>query len=186
MKIIRTLTSGLAAFAVCLLTIGLLAGFGTPTHAQTLFGAAHQGPDGLSTLYSIDETTGVATPIGTGIGFERVTVPGALEIPLALSAAVTSKLIGPSCRHQGCVALGCVIRGETSHYDIVAQESARALIGIGVTHSIALGNGILTVDNREQAWVRASVDSKNKGRDAAAACASLMELSSKFERKKSQ
>lgn len=121
-----------------------------------------------------------------GIGFERVTVPGALEIPLALSAAVTSKLIGPSCRHQGCVALGCVIRGETSHYDIVAQESARALIGIGVTHSIALGNGILTVDNREQAWVRASVDSKNKGRDAAAACASLMDLSSKFERKQSQ
>ena len=121
-----------------------------------------------------------------GIGFERVTVPGALEIPLALSAAVTSKLIGPSCRHQGCVALGCVIRGETSHYDIVAQESARALLGIGVTHSIAVGNGILTVDNREQAWVRASVDSKNKGRDAAAACASLMNLASKFERKKSQ
>jgi 6,7-dimethyl-8-ribityllumazine synthase len=60
------------------------------------------------------------------------------------------------------------------------------LIGIGVTHSIALGNGILTVDNREQAWVRASVDSKNKGRDAAAACASLMDLSSKFERKQSQ
>jgi len=121
-----------------------------------------------------------------GIGFERVTVPGALEIPLALSAAVSSKLIGPSCRHQGCVALGCVIRGETSHYDIVANESARALIGIGVTHAIAVGNGILTVDNREQAWVRASVDSKNKGRDAAAACASLMDLSSKFERKKSQ
>lgn len=121
-----------------------------------------------------------------GIGFERVTVPGALEIPLALSAAISSKLIGPSCRHQGCVALGCVIRGETSHYDIVAQESARALIGIGVTHSIAVGNGIVTVDNREQAWVRASVDDKNKGRDAAAACASLMDLSIEFERKKSQ
>ena len=121
-----------------------------------------------------------------GIGFERVTVPGALEIPLALSAAVASKLIGPGCRHQGCVALGCVIRGETSHYDIVANESARALIDIGVTHAIAVGNAILTVDNREQAWVRANVDSKNKGRDAAKAVATLMDLSSKFERKKIQ
>ncbi len=121
-----------------------------------------------------------------GIGFERVSVPGALEIPLALSAAVSSKLIGPSCRHQGCVALGCVIRGETSHYDIVAQESARALIGIGVKHSIAVGNGILTVDNREQAWVRASVDDKNKGRDAARACASLIDISINFKRKKNQ
>jgi len=121
-----------------------------------------------------------------GIGFERFTVPGALEIPLALSAAVSAKLIGPSCRHQGCVALGCVIRGETSHYDIVAQESVHALMKIGVTHAIAIGNGILTVDNREQAWVRASVDSKNKGRDAAVACSTLMDLSTKFERKKSQ
>lgn len=121
-----------------------------------------------------------------GIGFERVTVPGALEIPLALSAAVASKLIGPGCRHQGCVALGCVIRGETSHYDIVANESARALLDIGVTHAIAVGNAILTVDNREQAWVRANVDSKNKGRDAATAVATLMDLSSKFERKKIQ
>ncbi len=118
-----------------------------------------------------------------GIGFERASVPGALEIPIAISAAISAGLLGPGARHQGCVALGCVIRGETSHYDIVAGDSARALLGLGVTHALAVGNGILTVDNRDQAWARASVDGKNKGRDAALACAGLMELKHEFKRK---
>ncbi|GBE43315.1 6,7-dimethyl-8-ribityllumazine synthase 1 [bacterium BMS3Bbin10] len=118
-----------------------------------------------------------------GIGFERASVLGALEIPVAVSAAVSAGLLGPRARHQGCVALGCVIRGETSHYDIVAGDSARALLDLGVTHSLPVGNGILTVDNRDQAWVRASVDGKNKGRDAARACAGLMELAREFKRK---
>lgn len=121
-----------------------------------------------------------------GIGFERVGVAGALEIPLALSAAISSKVLGPRGRHGGCVALGCVIRGETSHYDIVAIESARALMEIGVNNSMPLGNGILTVDNREQAWARASVDSGNKGATAARACAELMDLASEFSRKSSR
>lgn len=118
-----------------------------------------------------------------GIGFERVAVPGALEIPVALSMAIASKMLGPKGRHTGCVALGCVIRGETSHYDIVATQSARALMELGVTHAIPVGNGVLTVDNREQAWARASVDSGNKGATAALACATLMELCGEFQRK---
>ncbi len=118
-----------------------------------------------------------------GIGFERVAVSGALEIPVALSAAIAAKVIAPSGRHHGCVALGCVLRGETSHYDIVANESARALLNIGVDHATPIGNGILTVDNRDQAWARASVDGKNKGAAAAGACADLMILAAEFERK---
>jgi 6,7-dimethyl-8-ribityllumazine synthase len=121
-----------------------------------------------------------------GIGFERVTVSGALEIPVALSLAIEAKIIAPMGRHHGCVALGCVIRGETSHYDIVANESAHALLDIGVRHATPLGNGILTVDNRDQAWARASVDGKNKGAVAAAACADLLALAADFERKSGQ
>jgi 6,7-dimethyl-8-ribityllumazine synthase len=82
------------------------------------------------------------------------------------------------------VALGCVIRGETSHYDIVANESARALLEMGTAHGIPVGNGILTVDNRDQAWVRANVEGKNKGGDAACACADLMNLAAEFARKR--
>lgn len=119
-----------------------------------------------------------------GIGFERVAVPGALEIPVALSCAINAGIVGSEGRHKGCVALGCVIRGETSHYDIVANDSARALLEMGVSHALPIGNGILTVDNREQAWIRASVDQKNKGGSAAAACADLMDLSAEFSRKK--
>ncbi|MDA7948294.1 MAG: 6,7-dimethyl-8-ribityllumazine synthase [Hyphomicrobiaceae bacterium] len=118
-----------------------------------------------------------------GIGFERISVPGALEVPVALSMAVNSKIVGPKGRHDGCVALGCVIRGETSHYDIVAAESARGLLDIAVNNSIAVGNGILTVDTREQAWARASVDGRNKGASAAIACATLLELAGDLERK---
>lgn len=118
-----------------------------------------------------------------GVAFERASVHGALEIPVAVSAALSAGFLGPKARHQGCVALGCVIRGETSHYDIVAQGSAHALLNLGVTHSLPVGNGILTVDNRDQAWVRASVDGKNKGRDAARACTGLMELAGEFKRK---
>lgn len=121
-----------------------------------------------------------------GIGFERVAVPGALEIPLAMSAAISAGFLGPGARHQGCVALGCVIRGETSHYDIVAENSARKLLDIGVTHSLPIGNGIVTVDNRDQAWVRAGVEGRNKGRDAARACAELIKLALEFGRKASR
>lgn len=113
-----------------------------------------------------------------GVPYERASVPGALEIPVALSIAIANDAVGPSGRHGGCVALGCVIRGETSHYDIVANESARALLDLGIAHGVPVGNGILTVDTRDQAWARAGIDKKNKGRDAVQACLALMNLQS--------
>jgi 6,7-dimethyl-8-ribityllumazine synthase len=114
------------------------------------------------------------------VDYERLSVPGSLEIPLALSLALANGFVGRAGRHRGCVALGCVIRGETSHYDIVARESATGLHQIAVEHAVPLGNGILTCDTREQALARASVDGRNKGRDAARACIELMELEKHF------
>lgn len=118
-----------------------------------------------------------------GLTFERMAVPGALEIPIAFSAAISRGLFAKDGRYGGCVALGCVIRGETQHNEIVGSESARALLGLAVRHAIPFGNGILTVNNRDQAWVRASVDDRNKGRDAANACATLMEIAVSMDRK---
>ncbi len=114
------------------------------------------------------------------VEFERLEVPGALEIPLALSLALANGFVGRAGRHRGCVALGCVIRGETSHYDIVARESAAGLQTLAVEHAVPLGNGVLTCDTREQAWARAKVDGRNKGRDAAVACLALMQLEHHF------
>lgn len=123
------------------------------------------------------------------VPYEVVSVPGALEIPQALAAAAAAGAFGGeesagsrAKMFAGCVALGCVIRGETSHYDIVAGESARALMQIAVTRNIPLGNGILTVENRDQAFARASVQGKNKGRDAVAACLALVRLKAAFQR----
>ncbi|MGD9867869.1 MAG: 6,7-dimethyl-8-ribityllumazine synthase [Hyphomicrobiales bacterium] len=111
-----------------------------------------------------------------GVACEVIQVPGALEIPPALAIALDARRIGRAGGHQGCIALGCVIRGETSHYDIVAGESARALMELSVRHALPVGNGILTVDSREQAWKRASVDKGNKGAAAVAACLSLISI----------
>lgn len=102
------------------------------------------------------------------ITYERFEVPGALEIPAAI------KIGADSGKFDGFIALGCVIRGETSHYDIVAGESARALMDLSIEHNLAIGNGILTCDNREQAVVRADPDQKNKGKDAANAALALI------------
>lgn len=104
------------------------------------------------------------------IAYDRVEVPGALEVPGAIAMA---EQYDP---YDGYIALGCVIRGETSHYDIVAQQSAQALMELTTTRSIALGNGILTVENRTQAMVRAKPSQKNKGGIAAAACLDMMGL----------
>lgn len=104
-----------------------------------------------------------------GVNFERIQVPGALEIPVAIKIAheTTKK------QYDGYIALGCVIRGETSHYDIVCNESAAALSRLTLDHNLAIGNGILTCDTMEQALVRALPDQKNKGKDAAYAALSL-------------
>jgi 6,7-dimethyl-8-ribityllumazine synthase len=117
---------------------------------------------------------------GRQISFERLSVPGALEIPLALSLALANGFVGRAGRHRGCIALGCVIRGETTHYEIVARESAAGLHHLAVEHAVPIGNGILTCDSREQAWARASVEGRNKGADAAEACLALIELERHF------
>jgi len=116
------------------------------------------------------------------IDYERLAVPGSLEIALALSLALANGFVGRAGRHRGCVALGCVIRGETTHYDIVARESAAGLHQLAVQHAVPIGFGILTCESSEQAWERASVEGRNKGADAARACLTLMQLEQHFSR----
>ena len=114
-----------------------------------------------------------------GASHERIALPGALEIPQAFAYVARAGLApfgAERWRYHGVVALGCVIRGETSHYDIVANESARSLLGIATRHAIPLGNGILTVETEAQAWETASVSDGNKGRDAARACLRLVDV----------
>lgn len=113
-----------------------------------------------------------------GIAYDRVSVPGALEIPPAISLASRRGDGGPV--YDGYVALGCVIRGETSHYDIVCGESARGLTELALDRNLAIGNGILTADTGDQAWARADVDRKNKGRDAVIACLGLVDLKTRY------
>ena len=112
-----------------------------------------------------------------GVSYERLSVPGALEIPGAISLVSQGN---DAKLFAGYIALGCVIRGETSHYDIVCGESARGLSKLALDRNLVIGNGILTVDNWEQAWARASVSKKNKGRDAAIACLSLFGIKQRY------
>jgi 6,7-dimethyl-8-ribityllumazine synthase len=106
--------------------------------------------------------------------FETVTVPGALEIPAAIRIALDAG------RYDAFVALGCVIRGETSHYDIVAGESARGLMALTLQRGALIGNGILTTDSGAQAHVRADPDGKDKGGAAAKAALALLGLKARL------
>ncbi len=110
-----------------------------------------------------------------GAVVEVITVPGALEV--AIAAEIVLEAAADSDKPiEAVVALGCVIRGETYHFEIVAGESARALMDLGLTHSMPLGNGILTVDTEAQAWERARVTEGNKGGGAAEAALNLLRL----------
>jgi 6,7-dimethyl-8-ribityllumazine synthase len=114
--------------------------------------------------------------------FECVEVPGAFEIPAAIRMAVrAAELSAGRWPFDGFVTLGCVIRGETSHYDYVCAESARKLQDLACEFTLALGYGILTCDTREQAWARAQVDGKDKGGEAARACLAMIELKRHFQ-----
>jgi 6,7-dimethyl-8-ribityllumazine synthase len=117
----------------------------------------------------------VAVIEGAGATHDRVSVPGALELPAALAMALEAADHGGT-NHDGYVILGCVIRGETSHYDIVCNESARAIMALASAESLSLGFGILTVENEAQAWVRARVEDKNKGGAAAEAALAMIAL----------
>jgi 6,7-dimethyl-8-ribityllumazine synthase len=105
-----------------------------------------------------------------GVTVEQVEVPGALEIPVAAAIKLDTG------KYDGVVALGCVIRGETEHFEIVAHQSARALMNLAVARKVALGNGILTVDTEAQAWARAKRSEGNAGGHAAAAALSLARI----------
>jgi len=109
-----------------------------------------------------------------GASFDQVTVPGALEIPAAIRLALAGG------GYDAFVALGCVIRGETSHYDIVAGESARGLVDLAVHRGALIGNGILTTDTGAQARARAAQDGKDKGGAAARAALALVQLKARL------
>ena len=104
---------------------------------------------------------------------EIITVPGALEIPGTIAMAAEAQM------YDGFVAIGVVIRGETYHFEIVAGESARGLMALTMD-GIAIGNGILTVENEEQAIVRADPKQKDKGGEAAVAAIALLNLQNRF------
>ncbi|MGD2132500.1 MAG: 6,7-dimethyl-8-ribityllumazine synthase [Maricaulaceae bacterium] len=113
----------------------------------------------------------------TGLTFERIEVPGAFEIPGAIAAASASG------RYAGFLALGCVIRGQTSHYDHICEEIARALMDFAVKDRLAIGFGVLTVENETQARERAALapGGRDKGGEAARALAAMIAVHAKYD-----
>ena len=110
---------------------------------------------------------------------ERVHVPGAFEIPAAIALAAKKK----GRKYDGYVALGCVIRGETTHYDYVCGESARGLMDLALNQRLAIGYGIVTVNTMEQARARAFIDRGDKGGDCAHACLVMVSLARRWKKK---
>ena len=125
-----------------------------------------------------DELLAGATDAITAFGaeYDVVTVPGALEIPAAVALAEEAAHRPTGVAYDGYVALGTVIRGETYHFEIVAGESARGLMDLAIGKRLAIGNGILTTEDEEQAWARARVSEGDKGGAAARACLDVISL----------
>lgn len=117
----------------------------------------------------------IAAIEAAGATYERISVPGALEIPGAIAIAAAS-----ARDYAGYVALGCVIRGETSHYDTVCNESARGIMQLTTDALLPIGNGIITVENWDQAWARADKTQKDKGGDAARAALAMAALKKEY------
>ncbi len=116
-----------------------------------------------------------------GVDYERLPVPGVFEVPGAIRMALKSmEAHSGSNTYAGYLALGCVIRGETDHYDHVCREASRALMNLTLDYTIALGFGILTCETKEQADKRASIEGKNKGGDVAEACLRMMDVKRHF------
>lgn len=119
-----------------------------------------------------------------GVAHDHITVPGALEIPQVLTQAVSAGLIPGGAaggKWDGVIVLGCVIRGETAHYDIVCNNANHWLMHVATQNAVPVGNGILTVDTEAQALARARGGIDGKGGDAARACLRLIELQREFE-----
>ncbi|MDA9443547.1 6,7-dimethyl-8-ribityllumazine synthase [Bradyrhizobium sp. CCBAU 51745] len=123
----------------------------------------------------------VAELKAAGLTHDIITVPGALEIPAAVAIAVDAAAANGK-PYDAVIALGCVIRGDTIHFEIVSQESSRALMDLAVSRKLPLGNGILTVNNEEQAWARARVSELNKGGDAARAALAMLRIKRRLAR----
>jgi 6,7-dimethyl-8-ribityllumazine synthase len=116
-----------------------------------------------------------------GATYERFPVAGAFELPAAIRIAIQATERGTLKRpFDGYLALGCVIRGETTHYDYVCGESARGLQDLALLHGAAIGYGVLTVENEAQAWARAKISEQNKGGDVARACLGMIALRQRF------
>lgn len=111
-----------------------------------------------------------------GVTYDCIDVPGAFEIPAAIRFAADSTKVS----YDGFIALGCVVRGETSHYDYVCGESARGLQELAIKDRLAIGYGVLTVNDQDQAWARADVTAGNKGGYVAETALRMIELKQKF------
>jgi 6,7-dimethyl-8-ribityllumazine synthase len=111
-----------------------------------------------------------------GAEFDVVTVPGAFELPAAIALADEGGHRPAGVRYDGFVALGCVIRGETTHYDYVCGESARGLMDLSINKGLAIGYGVLTVEDEAQAWARARISEGDKGGFAARTCLDMIGL----------
>jgi 6,7-dimethyl-8-ribityllumazine synthase len=109
-----------------------------------------------------------------GATFDCISVPGSLEIPTTIAIALDAARGRRA--YDGAVALGCVIRGDTIHFEIVSQQSARGLMELSVERKIPIGNGIITVDTEAQAWARARAEEQDKGGDAARAALALIAI----------
>jgi 6,7-dimethyl-8-ribityllumazine synthase len=109
------------------------------------------------------------------VQFDVVTVPGALEVPTAIALAEEAGRYPTAPRYDGYVALGCIIRGETYHFEIVSDQSAAGIMHLGLK-GLAIGNGILTTEDEEQTWARARMSEGDKGGGAARACLDLIAL----------
>jgi len=114
-----------------------------------------------------------------GAVYDRITVPGALEVPAAIVMA-TEAAKARRAPYDGVVALGCVIQGETYHFELVSNESARGLMDLSIQRQLAIGNGILTVDTEAQALARSTMDGRNKGAGAARAALAMVALKRKL------
>jgi 6,7-dimethyl-8-ribityllumazine synthase len=112
---------------------------------------------------------------GAGAASDCISVPGSLEIPTAIAIALDAAARRRRA-YDGVIALGCVIRGDTIHFEIVSHQSARGLMELSVARKIPIGNGIITVDTEAQAWARARVEEQDKGGDAARAALNLIAL----------
>jgi 6,7-dimethyl-8-ribityllumazine synthase len=110
-----------------------------------------------------------------GVKVERISVPGSLEIPGAIAIALEAAR-RKRRPYDGIVALGCVIRGDTIHFEIVSQESARGLMALSMQHALPIGNGIITVNTQSQAFARARMEEMDKGGDAARAALAMVRV----------